>query len=336
MNSKVSIMIPTYNQAGIVSQAIESALNQTYTNIEIVISDDSPNDETGKLVKKYLNDPRVHYFKNNSTLGRVKNYRDTLYNKVTGDYVLNIDGDDYLIDRNYIADAVKILDENPEVSLVFAKINYLFKDGKQFEGKTDSTISTINDGNSILLSYFQKFFIPHLASLYRRKDAMEIDFYSLDQTGCDLDSLLRLLVNHKVGFINRVVGIWRKHDQNASQTLSVKSIIGNLEIVDNVYKFAIKKKPEDTNIFKKWRMKALKRFVIKALLKAQFTKKIDSSELKKAIYDYDRNLYKAVMIDPYYLVLRIIFMNKFLAKFLLVNILSLESMYLDLMELKNE
>lgn len=77
---KATIMIPTYNQPQYIMQCVESAMAQDYSNLEIVISDDSTNDETEKIIKeKYIQDPRIKYFHNIVRLGRVGNYHHTLY-----------------------------------------------------------------------------------------------------------------------------------------------------------------------------------------------------------------------------------------------------------------
>ena len=54
MNDTITIIIPTYNKVDYISQTIESALNQTYSNYEILIVDDASSDGTDLVIKKYL------------------------------------------------------------------------------------------------------------------------------------------------------------------------------------------------------------------------------------------------------------------------------------------
>ena len=61
-NSKISIIIPTYNRAKIISKAIKSCLEQTYNSIEIIIIDDCSKDNTKEVIKK-INDMRIKYIK---------------------------------------------------------------------------------------------------------------------------------------------------------------------------------------------------------------------------------------------------------------------------------
>ncbi len=63
----VSIVLPTYKRAHVLPHAINSVLNQTYTNLELVIVDDNSPDDTLEVVKSF-NDPRIHYLKNEPNL----------------------------------------------------------------------------------------------------------------------------------------------------------------------------------------------------------------------------------------------------------------------------
>lgn len=69
----VSIAMLTYNRAdGYLKQAIQSAVTQTYSNIEIIVSDNCSTDNTEKLVKSF-NDSRIRYFKQSRNIGMVPN-----------------------------------------------------------------------------------------------------------------------------------------------------------------------------------------------------------------------------------------------------------------------
>ena len=60
---KITVVIPTYKRPHLIGRAVQSVLNQTYQNFEIVIIDDSPNDDTGKIVREF-NDKRIKYIRN--------------------------------------------------------------------------------------------------------------------------------------------------------------------------------------------------------------------------------------------------------------------------------
>lgn len=92
-SKKVSVIIPTYNKRDKIKFAINSALNQTYENIEILIIDDGSQDGTKEYVQKF-HDERISYFyKKNGGLSDARNYG---IKKSTGDYLLFLDSDDFL------------------------------------------------------------------------------------------------------------------------------------------------------------------------------------------------------------------------------------------------
>lgn len=68
MNELVSIIMPSYNTASFISKTIESVLNQTYKNWELLIVDDCSTDDTDEIVSKY-NDKRIVYLKNEKNSG---------------------------------------------------------------------------------------------------------------------------------------------------------------------------------------------------------------------------------------------------------------------------
>ena len=126
---KVTIVIPTYNQQEVISQAIESAIAQDYQNLEIIVSDDNSTDETGQIARQYSLEYQgiVKYFYNPKNLGRVGNYRKALYEYASGDYALNLDGDDQLTDETFISKAIKLINGREEVKLVVACKQFVFK-----------------------------------------------------------------------------------------------------------------------------------------------------------------------------------------------------------------
>ena len=117
---KVSIMIPTYNQEAFIRDAINSALQQTYPNLEVIVGDDASTDATPEILAEII-DPRVKYVRNPYNIGRNANYRNLLYSHTTGDFVVNLDGDDYYTDSDFITEAVKIIECNQNVVMVLAR-----------------------------------------------------------------------------------------------------------------------------------------------------------------------------------------------------------------------
>jgi glycosyltransferase involved in cell wall biosynthesis len=91
---KVSIMIPTYNYAYLIKDAIDSILSQTYHNLELIICDDCSDDNTEEVVKNY-HDPRIRFYRNETRLGLYGNFNHSRH-YATGEYLLFLCADDAL------------------------------------------------------------------------------------------------------------------------------------------------------------------------------------------------------------------------------------------------
>jgi glycosyltransferase involved in cell wall biosynthesis len=112
----VTIGIPTYNRAdGYLKQALESAVNQTYSNIEIIVSDNCSTDHTESLVKSYP-DPRIRYFKHDKNIGANNNFNFCLQ-QAKGDYFLLLHDDD-MIDEDFVEICMKSANYSTDFGII--------------------------------------------------------------------------------------------------------------------------------------------------------------------------------------------------------------------------
>jgi len=88
----VSVIIPTYNRAHLVSRAIQSVLNQTYQDFEIIVVDDTSADNTEEVIKSF-NDPRIRYMRHEQNRGGSA-ARNTGIKATKGEYIAFLDSDD--------------------------------------------------------------------------------------------------------------------------------------------------------------------------------------------------------------------------------------------------
>jgi glycosyltransferase involved in cell wall biosynthesis len=88
----VSVVIPTYNRAGVIGKPIQSILNQTYQDFEIIVVDDCSTDDTERVLASY-NDPRIRYLRHQTNSGAAV-ARNTGIDSSTGQYIAFLDSDD--------------------------------------------------------------------------------------------------------------------------------------------------------------------------------------------------------------------------------------------------
>jgi glycosyltransferase involved in cell wall biosynthesis len=125
----VSIGIPTYNRAVLLTRAIESALNQDYGNIEVIVSDNASHDDTESICRQYSQkDVRFKYTRQTSNRGPVANFTEVLKN-ASGQFFMWL-GDDDWIDLAYVSTCVREFMSDPTMALASGVSQY-YRNGKK-------------------------------------------------------------------------------------------------------------------------------------------------------------------------------------------------------------
>ncbi len=149
MNSKISIIIPVYNVEKYLNRCIESIVNQTYKNIEIILINDGSTDNSQKILNEYKKYKNIFvYKKNNGGLSSARNYG---LKYVTGDYIMFVDSDDW-IDINCIENLVSYLCTNKNIDIIEFGYRNVNDAGIINQHKFDN--KQIDDNNNILYEYF--------------------------------------------------------------------------------------------------------------------------------------------------------------------------------------
>lgn len=113
-NPLVTILIPTYKRTELLKQAIESVLSQSYKNLQLVILDNASMDETGQIVKHFMDtDKRVVLVENEMNIGVNANFRKS-FNYIKGEYFCWLCSDDMMPPGN-LEKQVDFLIEHPDI-----------------------------------------------------------------------------------------------------------------------------------------------------------------------------------------------------------------------------
>lgn len=163
-----SVVIPCYNHAAFLPQTVESVLQSTYPDIEIIIVDDGSVDDSGRvaqeLEKKHVSVRYVH--QENSGPSRARNNG---IRQARGTYILPLDADD-LISPHYIAEAVEVLQAKPDVKVVYCEAEKFGEKSGRWKLKPFSRSLLARD-NMIFVS-----------GIYRKTDWEACGGYSEDMT----------------------------------------------------------------------------------------------------------------------------------------------------------
>jgi glycosyltransferase involved in cell wall biosynthesis len=158
-NIKISVIIPTYNRANYLVEAIDSVLKQTYENIEIVVSDNASEDNTKEIMEQYKNNNKVKYFINDENIGMVPNWKKALNDYSTGNFAMILSDDDYLLDTSYIEKAVKSIDKH-STKMVFSDCLEVYESNKRIidEKLVKYDLPEFNKGEELFFRWRK----PHL------------------------------------------------------------------------------------------------------------------------------------------------------------------------------
>ncbi len=126
----ISICIPAYKKPEYVVRAIQSILKQSYKKVEIVISDDSPNEDIKIAIQPYISQIDIKYYHNRPALKSPKNWNNALDNG-KGVYMMLLYEDDWLHDTKVVEIFVASFKSHPEAGFVFCKNTAIQPDGVQ-------------------------------------------------------------------------------------------------------------------------------------------------------------------------------------------------------------
>jgi glycosyltransferase involved in cell wall biosynthesis len=120
-NSKVSIGLPVFNGEKYLRETIDSILAQTFTDFELIISDNASTDRTEEICKEYIGeDSRIRYYRNTANIGGGRNLSCT-FALSKGEY-FHTPGHDDVLAPNFLAKCVEVLDTKPTVVLCYSTI----------------------------------------------------------------------------------------------------------------------------------------------------------------------------------------------------------------------
>ena len=146
---KVSILIPLYNSEEYIAETIDSCLNQTYDNIEIIIVDDGSTDSGLNIVREYENkhkNIKVEAQKNSGAPVA----RNRAFILSTGEYIQYIDADD-LLHPDKIRLQMEVLKNSDDLTIVFGKHGYFKKTIENTEWKDLPVNKNYNSGKQFLV-----------------------------------------------------------------------------------------------------------------------------------------------------------------------------------------
>ena len=204
----VSVVMPVYNEADYVGEAIESIQKQTYSPLEIIIVEDGSTDETRKIAQKYeREDKRIEVIESPKNLGNYSS-RNAGVQAAKGVFVAVMDGDDIALPRR-IERQVRFLHQHPEHVMVGAQVRLIDAEGWPL-GRRDGLHAEHEAIDSALMD--GGWSVVHPTVLMRREAFMTVGGYQERYpTNADHDLYLRLAERGRIANLSEVLLHYRRH-----------------------------------------------------------------------------------------------------------------------------
>jgi glycosyltransferase involved in cell wall biosynthesis len=248
MKPLVSIIIPTYNRAHLISDTLNSIQQQSYNNWECIVVDDGSTDSTEALIRTYITkDSRFQYYQRPDTKPKGANAcRNYGFDRSKGDFINWFDSDDVML-PNKLEIQLRALNQNPKAPFCICQTKWIDKTTGEFLGLRAKQISSDNRFEDYIL---YNIFWSILAPIWRR-DFIEKNELYFDETlhqSQEYDFHIKALsINSNYKEIDDVLVSMYRHDENLSNNIyaSDLKLTSNLmvkkKIVENyVDKFSSK------------------------------------------------------------------------------------------------
>lgn len=211
----VSIIIPCYNQAHFVADALQSALGQTYPALEVVVIDDGSTDQLERVVASFGDDPRLKYVaQENRGLPAARNRGIA---ESHGDYLKFLDADDWLA-PTVIQTQTAIFERDPQLGLVYCDLIHVDAEGKPLDDYSVARTRAVLSGDIFPSLLLGGYFPPHAALVPRR--VLERVGYFDEALGGSADSELWMRIaaeGYPAYFVPEKLVYYRRHPHTMSR-----------------------------------------------------------------------------------------------------------------------
>lgn len=220
----VSVIIPTYSRTKYLARAIDSVLNQTYANVEVIVVDDNePNSIDRKnneeIMKRYLKNRNVKYLKHEKNMNGAT-ARNTGIRNSKGYYITFLDDDDFYL-KERISKCVNVLQKSKSEGVYTGTITIK-------GNRIINVLNTIGSGNFIELVLSQKSFIGTGSNLFFTRKAIDnIGFF--DESFIrhqDLEYLVRYFEKYDIDDLNESLVVKcqddRKNELNINKSIFIR------------------------------------------------------------------------------------------------------------------
>jgi glycosyltransferase involved in cell wall biosynthesis len=244
---KVSVILTSFNHAKYIQEAIDSVLNQTFADFELIIWDDASSDNSWELINQY-SDPRIKAFRNEEQKRGVWGINKAISEVTSGKYIAIHHSDD-VWEAEKLEKQVALLDANPGIGAVFTNVSVISEDGSPLADEKHFYFNIFDQPNRTRHEWLRFFFnhgnaLCHPSVLIRKSCYADCGLYRFEFAQLpDLDMWIRLCMKHEIHVLPEQLVRFRVRDNEANTSGNrLESRIHNLyesyKLLQNYRKFA--------------------------------------------------------------------------------------------------
>ncbi len=220
INPLVSVIVITYNSSKYVIETLESIKDQTYKNIELIISDDCSVDDTVSVCQKWLEENKINFIEtkfvtSDINTGIPANCNRGL-NESKGEFLKLIAGDDVILPE-YLEKSLACFQKDSEVAVTYTSARIINEESKIVRNSSNEKYKS---GYIFKELFFVEFWPISSSFMFKRKCIFEVGGFDENIAVEDYLLLLKLAKNHKIQFVNDYLTLYRIHSLNTSKNVN--------------------------------------------------------------------------------------------------------------------
>lgn len=234
---KISVCIPTFNQANYIELAINSVLNQSLKIDEIIISNDCSTDNTKDIIDQFSTlNPQIIVFNQPQNLGLKSNTNFAL-KKCTGDFIIKLDSDDYLL-PNYAEKLLHELVKFPDAGYAHASVQEIDENNNETKLRILTRKSIFVEGDQALKLSIHGYQVAANIIMFRRTALESVNYINATKNFAEDFYLSASLASAGYGnvYINEVLSCYRVWNDEGKirQKRKLDEIIGLIDVYEKV------------------------------------------------------------------------------------------------------
>jgi glycosyltransferase involved in cell wall biosynthesis len=303
----VSIVLPVYNREKYLSQAIDSVLQQTYYNWEMIIADDNSQQQTKDLLQQYTSNTNVCIYHNSSNLGLFANLNKAI-KLCKGEYILILCSDDFLW-TYCIESNLDLMQRYQEADLILSSTDAINADGKLISSAQDfyydliakqTKLLTSEESLPLLLQYGS--INGNITGMFFKKSLYEKvgDFKEDWRHAADWEWIYRV-ANHSPILLSRVnVAAIRVHQEQLS-VVNGKNLSASLEGAEMVKKLLANPRLKTFESAPRWASHIMQHhlwYAIKLALKGNFAESLTIAKAVNKATGFSNTFWAMIKLLP--------------------------------------